>query len=125
MTRVGDVLNKSYKSINGAKLLVLGVAYKPDTNDIRESPALEVIRLLQEKGGDVCFHDPHVTKLEIANLRYTDLSASLLNWADCVIIVTNHSAYDYAWITQHAKLIVDTRNATRDVQEGRDKICKL
>jgi UDP-N-acetyl-D-glucosamine dehydrogenase len=125
MTRVGDVLNKVYKSINGAKLLVLGVAYKPDTNDIRESPALEVIRLLQEKGGDVCFHDPHVTKLEMANLHYTDLSASILNWADCVIIVTNHRAYDYAWITQHAKLIVDTRNAMRDVQEGRDKIYKL
>jgi UDP-N-acetyl-D-glucosamine dehydrogenase len=125
VNRVTDVLNEGSKSVKGAKLLVLGVAYKPDTNDLRESPALEVIRLLQMKGGDVSFHDPYITHVEIPNLTYTELSHSILNWADCVIITTHHSVYDYAWVVQHAKSVVDTRNATRDVSHQREKIHKL
>jgi len=125
VNRVTDVLNEGSKSVKGSKLLVLGVAYKPDTNDLRESPALEVIRLLQMKGGDVSFHDPYITHVEIPNLTYTELSNSILNWADCVIITTHHSVYDYAWVVKHAQSVVDTRNATRDVRHHREKIHKL
>jgi UDP-N-acetyl-D-glucosamine dehydrogenase len=125
VNRVTDVLNEVSKSVKGSKLLVLGVAYKPDTNDLRESPALEVMRLLQMKGGDVSFHDPYITHVEMPNLTYTELSDSILQWADCVIITTHHSVYDYAWVVQHAKSIVDTRNATRAVHHHREKIHKL
>jgi UDP-N-acetyl-D-glucosamine dehydrogenase len=125
ITRVGDVLNTVRKSINGAKLLVLGVAYKPDTNDLRESPALEVMRGLQSKGADVCFHDPYITQVDLPGLSYTELSPGLLQWADCVIITTHHSVYDYDWIVAHAQCILDTRNATRHVKIARVKIRTL
>ncbi len=125
VTRVGDVLNEVHKSIKGSKILVLGIAYKADTNDIRESPALEVIRLLCAKGGEICFHDPYIAQVDIPGLHYTELSASLLSWTDCVVITTDHSTYDYDWIVEHAKLIVDTRNATRNVRQNHAKVCKL
>jgi UDP-N-acetyl-D-glucosamine dehydrogenase len=125
VARVGDVLNEVQKSIKGSKILVLGVAYKPDTNDLRESPALEVIHLLQAKGSEVFFHDPFIPEVEATGLRYTDLTERMLNWADCVVITTNHSVYDYRWIVEQSRLIVDTRNATRDVKKGREKIHKL
>ena len=120
---ISDVLNEVCKSLKGSKILVLGIAYKSDTNDIRESPALEVIRLLHAKGSEVFFHDPFIA--EVPGLQYTDLNERMLNWADCVVITTNHSVYDYRWIVEQSKLIVDTRNATRDVKKGRDKIHKL
>jgi UDP-N-acetyl-D-glucosamine dehydrogenase len=123
VSRIGDVLNEVCKSLKGSKILVLGVAYKSDTNDLRESPALEVIHLLQAKGSEVFFHDPFIT--EVPGLQYTDLTERMLNWADCVVITTNHSVYDYRWIVEQSKLIVDTRNATRDVKKTRDKIHKL
>ncbi len=123
VSRIGDVLNEVCKSLKGSKILVLGVAYKSDTNDIRESPALEVIHHLQAKGSEVFFHDPFIT--EVSGLQYTDLTERMLNWADCVVITTNHSVYDYRWIVEQSKLIVDTRNATRDVKRARDKIHKL
>jgi UDP-N-acetyl-D-glucosamine dehydrogenase len=125
VTRVGDVLNEEQKSIKGSKILVLGIAYKPDTNDLRESPALEVIHLLQAKGSEVFFHDPFITEVDVEGLRYTDLSERMLNWADCVVITTSHSVYDYRWIVEQSRLIVDTRDATRDVKKGRKKIHKL
>jgi UDP-N-acetyl-D-glucosamine dehydrogenase len=104
---------------------VLGIAYKADTSDLRESPALEVIRLLQAKGGDVSFHDPYITHVDMPELRYTALSENILHWADCIVITTDHSAYDYSWIVKHARLVVDTRNATRHVSEGCGRIHKL
>jgi UDP-N-acetyl-D-glucosamine dehydrogenase len=125
VTRIGDVLNEHRKSIKGSRILVLGVAYKPDTNDIRESPALEVIRLLRLKGGEVSFHDPYITQVDIPGLQFTELSAQLLQQADCVVVTTHHSTYDYDWIVMQAQLIVDTRNATQHVKEGREKIHKL
>jgi UDP-N-acetyl-D-glucosamine dehydrogenase len=125
VARVGDVLNEVQKSIKGSKILVLGIAYKPDTNDLRESPALEVIHLLQAKGSEVFFHDPFISEVEASGLRYTDLSERMLNWADCVVITTNHSVYNYRWIVEQSRLIVDTRNATQDVRKGREKIHKL
>ena len=125
VTRVADALNERRKSINGARILVLGVAYKADTNDLRESPALEVIRRLQEKGGEVYFHDPYITEVDIVGLQSTELNDRMLRWADCVVITTNHACFDYAQIVEHAPLIVDSRNATRDVAVGREKIYKL
>ena len=125
VNRVADVLNDVCKSIKSSNLLVLGVAYKPDPNDLRESPALEVMRLLNDKGAEVGFHDPYITHVDLAGLDYMELNEELLNWADCVIITTNHSTYDYDWIVEHAKLVVDTRNATRNVPAGRSKVHKL
>ena len=125
VTRVADGLNDRRKSINGSRLLVLGVAYKADTNDLRESPALEVIRLLQEKGGEVYFHDPYIAEVDMVDLQYTELNDLALSWADCVVITTNHTCYDYAQIVKHAQMVVDSRNATRDVVVGREKIYKL
>jgi UDP-N-acetyl-D-glucosamine dehydrogenase len=123
--RVADVLNNVRKSLRGSKILVLGIAYKADTNDLRESPALEVLRLLQAKGSEVCFHDPFISEIDIPGLHSTELTERMLNWADCVVITTNHSTYNYDWIVTQAQLIVDTRNATRHVKEGREKIHKL
>ena len=125
VSRVADVLNERQKSIKGSKILVLGIAYKPDTNDLRESPALEVIHLLQAKGSEVAFHDPYISQVDIEGLHYTELSDRMLNWADCVVITTNHSVYDYRWIIEQAKLVVDTRNATLEVRKNREKIHKL
>jgi UDP-N-acetyl-D-glucosamine dehydrogenase len=125
VSRVADVLNEVRKSLKGSKILVLGIAYKADTNDLRESPALEVLRLLHDKGSEVFFHDPFIAEVDVPGLRSTALSERMLNWADCVVITTNHSTYDYGWIVEQSKLIVDTRNATRDVKVGREKIHKL
>jgi UDP-N-acetyl-D-glucosamine dehydrogenase len=125
VTRVVDVLNNVHKSVKGSKILVLGVAYKADTNDLRESPALDVLRLLQAKGGEVCFHDLFITEADVPGFHATELSERILNWADCVVITTNHSTYNYDWIVAQARLIVDTRNATRHVKEGREKIHTL
>src|ERR687884_80868 len=115
--RVADVLNNVRKPLRGSKILVLGIAYKADTNDLRESPALDVLRLLQAKGGEVCFHDPFITEADVPGFHATELSERMLNWADCVVITTNHSTYNYDWIVAQARLIVDTRNATRHVKE--------
>jgi UDP-N-acetyl-D-glucosamine dehydrogenase len=123
--RVSEVLNEVRKSLKGSKILVLGIAYKPDTNDLRESPALEVIRLLRAKGSEVFFHDPFIAQVDIPGLHYIDLNEGMLNWADCVVITTNHSVYDYHWIVAQARLVVDTRNATREVKNDREKIHKL
>ena len=123
--RIADVLNNVRKSLRGSRILVLGIAYKADTNDLRESPALEVLRLLQAKGSEACFHDPFISEVDIPGLHSTELTERMLNWADCVVITTNHSTYNYDWIVAQARLIVDTRNATRHVKEGREKIHKL
>src|SRR5207245_8232255 len=87
--------------------------------------ALELVRLLQEYGMDVCFHDPCISEVDMPGLRSTELTERMLNWADCVVITTDHSTYNYDWIVAQARLIVDTRNATRHVKEGRDKIHTL
>src|SRR5262249_33874529 len=123
--RVADVLNQGWKSLRGARILVLGLAYKADTRDLRESPALAVVRLLQAKGSEVCVHDPFISEVDLPGLHATELTEGMLNWADCVVITTNHSTYNYDWIVAQARLLVDTRNATRHVKEGRDKIHKL
>ena len=110
-----------------AKILVLGVAYKRDLNDYRESPAIEVIRLLRADGAEVLYHDPYVPSFRDGDLAMESkpLTAELLSAQDLVIITTDHTNIDYAWVVACAKHVFDTRNATKDVRENRHKITLL
>lgn len=113
--KVADALNDQSKAIRGSTVLVLGVAYKKDVSDVRESPALDIIHLLREKGARVTFHDPHVASIRIDGVRLhgaTDLTDAL-RASDCVIIATDHSSYDWPLVRQHAPLVIDTRNALK------------
>jgi UDP-N-acetyl-D-glucosamine dehydrogenase len=125
--KIGLILNEERLPVNGANILVLGVAYKPDVGDMRESPALDVIRLLQERGGRVSFHDPHVAELDLegTTLKSVDLTDDALASADVVVIITNHGSVDYLRVVRKAQRIYDTRNACGHVKEGREKIRKL
>ncbi len=111
--KVQDALNEAGKAVKGSRVLVLGVAYKKDVSDVRESPALDVIELLRQKGADVRYHDPYVAAIEHNGhgLRSeADLMAAVAA-ADCLVIATDHSSYDWEVIRQQARLIVDTRHA--------------
>lgn len=125
--RIGEALNRESKALRGAKILILGVAYKKDIDDMRESPALEVMELLQEKGVVLSYHDPYVPKLykmrryDFSNMSSTPLTEQTLQQHDLVVITTDHSAFDYQWIVDKARLVVDTRNATKRVS-NREKI---
>ena len=110
--KVQDALNEAAKPVKGSRILVLGVAYKKDIGDLRESPALDIIHLLQEKGAHVDYHDPHVPQFQhdgMAMASALDLDAALAE-ADCVVIVTDHSGYDWDAVRKQAQLVVDTRN---------------
>ena len=127
--RLTDALNNKKKSVNGSKILVLGLAYKKDVDDIRESPSIELIEMLRERGAKVDYNDPHVPRTPRQrehNLRMTSkkLTEKMLAGYDCILVATDHSAYDYAWIVKHAQLVIDTRNATAAVKHGRAKIVK-
>jgi UDP-N-acetyl-D-glucosamine dehydrogenase len=113
VARVADKLNDQGKAVRGSTVLVLGVAYKKDIDDIRESPALDVIRLLEQRGAIVKYHDPHVPKLheDGVELESIALTADMLHGTDCVVIVTDHTSLDYALVAAEAKLVVDTRHA--------------
>ena len=113
VARVVDRLNEQGRAARGSKVLVLGVAYKKDIDDIRESPALDVIRLLQRRGAVVSYHDPHVRKLkdEGIDLASLALTSETIAAADCVVVVTDHTDVDYALVERCARVIVDTRNA--------------
>jgi len=118
VSAVTAALNREKKALNGSRILVLGVAYKKDVDDLRESPALTIIELLRAQGAAVSYHDPYFPS--IGKGRHYDLQmrcASLENLSeyDCVLIVTDHSDYDYSTIVRHAQLVVDTRNATRGI----------
>jgi UDP-N-acetyl-D-glucosamine dehydrogenase len=112
VTKVVDGLNDKGKAVRGSKVLVLGVAYKKDIDDIRESPALDVIRLLEQRGAAVTYHDPHIAHLheDDLDLRSVALTPEALRAADCVIVVTDHTGVDYAAVARHAGLVVDTRH---------------
>ena len=157
VTRIMEALNEDGKALKGARVVVLGVAYKPNVADTRESPSLEVLRLLRERGADAVYHDPHVDEVALAGfgwhggwitrqpvlaagpirtkgerapvemLRSQPLDERLLAEADCVVIATHHRDYDWAWVAEHARLIVDTRNVTRDLDAAatRARIVRL
>jgi UDP-N-acetyl-D-glucosamine dehydrogenase len=113
-TRIGDALNDVGKPVKGANVLVLGVAYKPDVGDIRESPAIIVMTVLAKRGARVSFHDPYVDSVQLnggAGMARTDLTQRAVASADCVALLTPHSAYDLDWIAQHAGLVFDARSA--------------
>ncbi len=120
-------LNQHSKSLRGSHILILGVAYKKDVADMRESPAIRIIELLEKDGATVSYHDPHVPAFEEAGLKLSsvELTEEALSQADCVLIVTDHSVFDYANIVRQAQLVVDTRNAAAAVSEGREKIILL
>lgn len=114
--KVASALNKVKKSINGSKILILGVAYKEDISDTRESPALKIIGELNKKGADLLYHDPHVDEIKIDGfvLESVALTEKLLKTADCVVVITAHNAFDPDFIARNAKLIVDTRNLIKN-----------
>ncbi|MFQ5683997.1 MAG: nucleotide sugar dehydrogenase [Candidatus Binatia bacterium] len=124
---VTDALNRLKKSVRGAKILILGAAYKKGVNDCRESPAIDVMRILKEKGANISYHDPLVSSISIgtASLKSVKLNAPLIEDQDCLVILTDHSSYNYSEILRSAKMVVDTRNATKGLGQFRDKIIRL
>ncbi len=124
-----DALNERGKTIKGSRILILGVAYKRDIDDIRESPALTIMKLLEEKGAKITYNDPHVPKLHpMRKYNFTmsskPLTEELLREVDLVMLITDHRQYDYRWIVNNASLVVDTRNATKGIRSARAKIIK-
>jgi UDP-N-acetyl-D-glucosamine dehydrogenase len=117
--KITDALNSHSKAVRGSSVLVLGLAYKRDVDDIRESPALDILGVLKQKGARVSYHDPYATALPArewpggVDLKSIDLTPETLAAADCAVIVTDHKVFDYELITRHAKLVVDTRNAIK------------
>jgi UDP-N-acetyl-D-glucosamine dehydrogenase len=138
VTKVTDALNDDGKAVRGAKIVVLGAAYKRDVDDVRESPALDVISLLKNKGANVVYHDPHVPSLRIGGheedghsvtegsevLHSAAYSAGLLADADCVVVITDHTSYDWAHVVEHSRVIVDTRHVTQQ-HAGRARVVSL
>lgn len=125
--RLADALNERGRSLKGSHVLMLGVAYKRDLDDDRESPAFKLLELLQRKHAKLSYHDPYVPTLKPGRrhdfgLQSISLTAQALAEADAVLIATDHSAIDYEFVVHHAKLVVDSRNATRNVRQGREKI---
>jgi UDP-N-acetyl-D-glucosamine dehydrogenase len=125
-----NLLNKHKKCLNGARILVLGVAYKKDIDDVRESPALKIIDSLQKNQADVVYHDPYVPELRLSGkdktcLQSLDLLREEITRADCILILTDHTCIDYQWVVDHARLILDARNATKHVTRGKKKITKI
>ena len=121
---VADALNDQGKPLRGSRVLVLGVTYKPDIEDVRESPALDIISLLQSKGAHADYHDPYTPTLQIAELHENPVTINSIELTeegirsyDVVVIVTDHRSYDYDWIVRNSKLVVDTRNATKGIHD--------
>jgi UDP-N-acetyl-D-glucosamine dehydrogenase len=129
VSKLADALNNHSQSLKGAKVLVLGLAYKKDIDDVRESPSLELIELLRHGGAKVDYNDPHVPQTHKMrehdlNMKSKKLTAKMLASYDAVLISTDHSSYDYQFIVDNARLVIDSRNATKAVTRGRNKIVK-
>jgi UDP-N-acetyl-D-glucosamine dehydrogenase len=128
--RVAEALNEDGKAVKGARVCVLGVAYKKDVDDPRESPAFEILDLLRARGADLTYHDPHVPALPRVrhhagpHMDSRELTPEFLAGQDCVLIVTDHTAIDYRKLLRHARLVVDTRNATADLPAGPGRVVK-
>jgi UDP-N-acetyl-D-glucosamine dehydrogenase len=127
VTLVADALNEHGRCLRGAAILVLGVTYKRDVNDVRESPSLEIIRMLIDKGAQVGYADPYVPELALddAKLSAVPLTTEILRAQDCAVIVTDHRAFDYPTVARESTLVVDVRNALRGEHAFRDKIATL
>lgn len=125
--RVSDLLNENQLAVNGAKVLIVGVAYKPDVSDLRESPAIDVISLLVKKGAKVTYHDPFVAECQIDEIRYkgSELGDEVLAESDLVVILTDHTGIDYGRLVEGASRVFDTRNATRGLEDPEGKITRL
>ncbi|MBI2059088.1 MAG: nucleotide sugar dehydrogenase [Nitrospirae bacterium] len=124
--KVVDALNRRSKAVRGADILMLGVSYKKNIGDLRESPCLDILSLLLRKGARVSYHDPHVPKLGVGGhvLHSVPLNRARLGRADCVVIGTDHDAFDWNFVVRSARLVMDTRNATKSIP-GRSKVVKL
>jgi UDP-N-acetyl-D-glucosamine dehydrogenase len=122
-----DGLNSKSRSIRGSRILILGVAYKKDINDLREAPALKIISLLKSLGAEVIYNDPHVPSLTLngETIKSQKLSPALLKTVDCALLVTDHSAYDHAPISRNVDMIVDTRNAIKKIANKNCKVIKI
>jgi UDP-N-acetyl-D-glucosamine dehydrogenase len=127
VTKVQDALNEQMKPLKGSRVLVIGAAYKPDVDDIRESPALDIIGLLRQKGAEVDYHDPFIPEIAHDDWILESVPDVIegASAADCVVIVTNHTIYDYPRILAEAQLIIDTRNALRDGGRSDSRVVKL
>ena len=125
MERVVEALNQRRKSVRDSNVLILGVAYKKDSDDTRESPALDLMKLLDEKGGKISYHDPNVSELTFNGmlLRSIPMEARALRDFDVVVIVTDHTRFDPAEIVEHSQMVIDTRNLTRGIKS--DKVVRL
>ncbi|MFB3042640.1 MAG: nucleotide sugar dehydrogenase, partial [Candidatus Poribacteria bacterium] len=126
--KITGALNRHRTAVNGSKVLIVGVAYKKDVGDTRESPAIDVIRMIVDEGGKILYHDPYVPQLQIDGVEsYTsqELTIDLVKNVDCVAIMTDHTNIDYEWLVKHAVVVVDARNATKSVEAHRDKIIKI
>ena len=128
VSKVADFLNELGKPVRGSQICILGVAYKKDVGDPRESPSFTLIDLLSSRGADVTYSDPHIARIpkmrrhELPDLASQDLTEEFLSQQDCIVIATDHSEVDYQRVVNHSTLVIDTRNATRDVRENRDRI---
>jgi UDP-N-acetyl-D-glucosamine dehydrogenase len=125
--RVGDLLNEDRIAVNGSRILILGAAYKGNVSDVRESPALDVMKLLRAKGAEIAYHDPHVPEFELDGVTFKshDLTDDFVARQDLVVIVTDHAAVDTARVVAKAQRVFDTRNATKGIREGSEKVRRL
>ena len=131
ISQLGEFLNDQGKPIKGSKILILGAAYKKDVDDPRESPSFVLMELLIKRGALLSYNDPHVPSLPkmrhhptIPAMESTPLTPANLASFDCVLIATDHSAYDPEFLVKHSKMVLDTRNLTKNVVDGREKIFK-
>src|SRR3989442_6392968 len=124
VNKINDALNDFSKSVKNSRILIIGVSYKKDIDDLRESPALDVIQLLQNRGAKVMYHDPHVAKIRLDSTTLISINLDQgLHDADCAVIVTNHSSLDYQKVVDASKVVLDTRNATKGIKSP--KIIRL
>src|SRR5678815_833063 len=126
--RIGEALNDKAKSIRGSKILILGVAYKKNVDDVRESPALEIMKLLKERGAELSYTDPYIPRLhrmreyDFSYMSSVPLNEDTLRNADVVLITTDHTNVDYQFVVEHSRLTVDTRNATKGIKRGSETV---
>ncbi len=120
MDRIAGLLNENAKPLNGSRILILGLAYKPNTSDYRESPSIDVMELLLEAKAQVSYHDPFVPQIELSGRKYSSVSLTdqALSGADCVVILTAHKDMDYARVARVARCVFDARNATAGIERA-------